>query len=140
MIAIVLVGHGGYAGGVLDAAELIIGPRADVRAFGLAPEQDPSELVASVRVVVGPVLEQGGDVLLLADLFGGSPANALAGAFLGDPHVELVCGLNLPMLVEVMTSPPGSAASLAEVAVRAGTAGVVDAGRYLAEARASGGA
>jgi PTS system mannose-specific IIA component len=133
-MTIVLAGHGRYARGVLEAAELIVGNQAHVHAFGLAPEQDPSDLVAAVEAVVRPALTHGGEVLLLADLFGGSPANALAGAFAADSRVRLVCGLNLPMLLEVVTSTANSAAALAEIAVRAGAASVIDATSRLAEA------
>jgi mannose/fructose-specific phosphotransferase system component IIA len=73
-------------------------------------------------------------MLLLADLFGGSPANAVASAFLRDDDVELVTGLNLPMVLEVSNRRKKAGHDLAVLkgyAVAAATAGVVDVGEKL---------
>jgi PTS system mannose-specific IIA component len=73
-------------------------------------------------------------MLLLADLFGGSPANAVAAAFLRDDDVEMVTGLSLPMVLEVSNRRKKAGrdlAALKQYAVAAATAGVVDVGEYL---------
>jgi mannose/fructose-specific phosphotransferase system component IIA len=73
-------------------------------------------------------------MLLLVDLFGGSPGNAVAAAFLRDPEVEMVTGLNLPMVLEVSNRRRKAGLDLAALkgyAVTAGTAGVVDVGEKL---------
>jgi mannose/fructose-specific phosphotransferase system component IIA len=127
---VVLVGHGGFPQGVLDGAELILGPQEGMHAVGLAPDQDPSTVVDQVRALRPP----GAAMLLLVDLFGGSPGNAVASAFLREDDVELVTGLNLPMVLEVSNrrkKAGGDVAALKEYAVAAGTAGVVDVGERL---------
>jgi mannose PTS system EIIA component len=134
---IVLVGHATLANGVLDAAEMILGPQDDVHALGMTPDQDPAELVATIQQVAS-TSSPGGELLVLADLFGGSPANAVAAAVLRESGAQLVTGLNLPMLLEVLTSGDTSSADLAATATRAGAEGVLDAGRRLRDAASEG--
>jgi mannose/fructose-specific phosphotransferase system component IIA len=129
---VVLVGHGGFPQGVLDGAELIMGAQQGVHAVGLGPDQDPGDVVEEVRELR---TTPAGDlpVLLLVDLFGGSPGNSVA-TLLRDPAVEMVTGLSLPMVLEVLNrrrKAGADMAALAAYAVAAGTAGVVDVGAKL---------
>lgn len=126
---VVLVGHGGFPQGVLDGAELILGSQEGMHAVGLSPDQDPSAVVEEVTALRG-----GLPMLLLVDLFGGSPGNAVATAFLSEPGVEMVTGLNLPMVLEMSNrrrKAGGDVAALKGYAVAAGTAGIVDVGERL---------
>ncbi|MGC4110822.1 MAG: PTS sugar transporter subunit IIA [Nocardioides sp.] len=127
---VVLVGHGGFPQGVLDGAELILGPQEGMHAVGLLPDQDPSAVVEQVRALRG----DGTPMLLLVDLFGGSPGNTVASAFLREEVVEMVTGLNLPMVLEVSNrrrKAGQDVAALKGYAVSAGAAGVVDVGEKL---------
>jgi mannose PTS system EIIA component len=129
---VVLAGHGAYAGGALDAIEMILGAQEDVHAVGMNPDQDPSQVVEEVRALTeGCLGTDEGRVLLLVDLFGGSPANALAAAFAADSRVELVSGLNLPMVLELLVQRGRPGVDLKEVALSAGRTGVVDIGARL---------
>jgi mannose PTS system EIIA component len=128
---VVLVGHGGFPQGVLDGAEMILGPQEGIHAVGLSPDQDPDAVVEAVRRIRD---DAGAPLLLLVDLFGGSPGNAVAAAFLREPDVEMVTGLSLPMVLEVVgrrRKAGGDVAKLAGYAVSAGTAGIVDVGVKL---------
>ena len=130
---VVLVGHGGFPQGVLEGAELILGAQEGLHAVGLRPDQDPDDVVGEVRELVAASTGRGG-LLLLVDLFGGSPGNAVAAGLLREPGVEMVTGLNLPMVLEVVNrrKKAGSdTAALASYAVAAGSAGVVDVGARL---------
>jgi PTS system mannose-specific IIB component len=129
---VVMVGHGGFPQGVLDGAELILGPQEAMHAVGLSPDQEPEAVVDEVRGLREGL--SGSPMLLLADLFGGSPANAVAAAFLRDDDVEMVTGLNLPMVLEVSNRRKKAGhdlAALKKYAVSAATAGVVDVGEKL---------
>ena len=102
-----------------------------MHAVGLSPDQDPDSVVVLVRG-----LRDAGDVpiLLLVDLFGGSPGNAVATAFLREPGVEVVTGVNLPMVLEVATrrnKAGRDVSALKGYAVAAATAGIVDVGEKL---------
>lgn len=128
---VVLVGHGGFPQGVLEGAEMILGPQQGMHAVGLSPDQDPDSVVELVRG-----LRDASDVpmLLLVDLFGGSPGNAVATAFLREPGVEVVTGVNLPMVLEVATrrnKAGRDVSALKGYAVAAATAGIVDVGEKL---------
>jgi mannose PTS system EIIA component len=129
---VVLVGHGGFPQGVLDGAEMILGPQQGMHAVGLSPDQDPDSVVEHVR----GLREAAGaaPMLLLVDLFGGSPGNAVAAAFLREPDVELVTGVNLPMVLEVANRRNKAGRDLSALkgyAVTAATAGIVDVGEKL---------
>jgi mannose/fructose/sorbose-specific phosphotransferase system IIA component len=138
-VPVILVGHGGYPAGVLDAVEMILGAQEHVTAVALAPdgstEQITEQVGAAVDLLGGP-----DGTLVLADLMGGSPANAVGLLALRDPRVYLVAGLNLPMALEVLTQPPGTAAELAAVAQRAGRDGVIDVAARLRAAAGDAGA
>jgi len=67
-------------------------------------------------------------VLLLADLFGGSPTNAVAAAYLREEDVDLVSGCNLPMLMETLLKRSRRDVDLMRTALEAGITGVVDVG------------
>jgi len=122
-IPVIFVGHGGYPDGVRDAVEMILGEQSRVATVSLAPHGSNEEIAERVGTAVGG---DGNAALVLADLMGGSPANAVGLLALRNPDLHLVAGLNLPMVLEVLTSTAPTAAELAAVAMRAGRDGVVD--------------
>ncbi|HEX4702542.1 MAG TPA: PTS mannose transporter subunit IIAB [Pseudonocardiaceae bacterium] len=137
-IPVIFVGHGGYPNGVLDAVEMILGAQPHVAAVSLAPDGSTEEVAEQVSSAIGRLGGTGHAALVLADLMGGSPSNAVGLLALRNPELHLVAGLNLPMVLEVLTSTADTAAELASVAEGAGRAGVVDvAARLRAAAAAS---
>jgi mannose/fructose-specific phosphotransferase system component IIA len=125
-VPVVLVGHGGLPAGVLDAVELILGPQRGVAAISLPPDGTGERLAEEVTAALHRIGSAEGSGLVLADLFGGSPANAVAALAHANPALHLVGGLNLGMVLEVLVNPADDAATLAEVAVRAGQDAVID--------------
>ncbi len=112
MIGVVIATHGRLAEEALAAVQGIVGPLAQARAVAVSsavPMDAAREALASaIRE-----LDDGDGVLILTDMLGGTPAN-LALGFLGD-RVEVVTGVNLPMLLKLSTCrTPG--ARLPEVA------------------------
>ena len=75
-------------------------------------------------------LDKGAGVIILTDMFGGTPTN-LALSLLGSHNVEVVTGVNLPMLLKVFTCREKPLAELAKLAGEAGTKGIVVAGSKL---------
>lgn len=123
MIGLVLLSHGPLANGLKEAAEMIMGPQEALAALGLDPAQNMdlyrAELEARIRSV-----DRGQGVLVLTDLFGGSPANSAA--YVLGPSVEVLCGASLPMLLEALGLRSGSTLpELTEAAKAAGAAGAV---------------
>ena len=98
MIGIVAVSHCGVAAEMVCVAELITGPLEACRALTLQAGQPVEEMVKQLREAIKEV-DRGHGVLILTDLFGGTPAN-ISLSFLG-PKVEVVCGMNLPMLIKL---------------------------------------
>jgi PTS system mannose-specific IIA component len=122
-VPIILAGHGSLPSGVGEAAELILGPQPRLAVCELRPQDSPEEFGARLRTLAGDATE----LLVLADLHGGSPCNTVrALAAGGHPRIRLVSGLNLPMLLEVLLHPTSGVAELAAVARAAGRDGVVD--------------
>jgi PTS system mannose-specific IIA component len=98
MIGVVLTSHCNLAKEMLCTAELIVGPLAACTVVSMDPDQAVDNLLAQLKEAIKEV-DQGKGVLILTDLFGGTPAN-ISLAVLG-PRVEVVCGMNLPMLIKL---------------------------------------
>lgn len=100
MIGVVIVTHYRLAQEFLQALELIVGKLDHVRAIGLDPTAiAPEEMRLRIQKAIDEV-DSGQGVLVTVDMFGGTPSN-LSLAFLEEGKVEVVTGLNLPMLVKI---------------------------------------
>jgi PTS system mannose-specific IIA component len=118
MIGVVLAAHGDVAAALLKAAEAIVGPLEAVEAIRLQAGEDPDFMRGEVVDAVHRV-DDGAGVLILCDMFGGTPSNVCLSAECGTP-VEVVTGVNLPMVLKLATA-------------RAAGAPVRDAARQIAE-------
>ena len=120
MIGLVIVTHGGLAREFRSAVEHIVGPQAQLATISIGPDDDMEarrrELLDAVRAV-----DEGRGVIILTDMFGGTPSN-LAISVMDDAQVEVIAGVNLPMLVKLVSirkdSPLESAISEAREAGR----------------------
>ena len=112
MIGVLIVTHFRLAEEFLQAVTLILGAAENFRAIGLDPAMTPDDMRSLIEKSLRDV-DQGEGVLVLTDMFGGTPSN-LCLSFLEEDRVEVVTGLNLPMLVKV--GRVKSQASLHEVA------------------------
>ena len=104
MIGLALVTHGRLASELLAALEHVVGPQEQVSAVCIGPDDDMEDRRAEIARVA-KALNTGDGVVLLTDMFGGTPSN-LAISVLGASNrgeVEVVAGVNLPMLVKLAT-------------------------------------
>jgi len=126
VVGFVLVSHGSMAKGMLEALEMISGPAEQMVAFGLYEGESPENLMESIREQL-PVLDDGSGVIFFVDMFGASPFNACARIFLEDQHrYALICGMNLPMLLELGFQREGaSVQDLAQAAVNNGKDSII---------------
>ena len=98
MIGVVVVTHGQLATELLNAAETIVGDLPQFTAVSIGWHEDTQDAREEIGTAVGRV-QQGQGVLILTDMFGGTPSN-LAMSFLGQ-EVEVITGVNLPMLIKL---------------------------------------
>ncbi|GHO42750.1 PTS sugar transporter subunit IIA [Ktedonospora formicarum] len=123
MIGIILVSHGSLAKGLKDAAEMIVGPQERLVALGMAPQADLAVLRDEIQIAIQQVGDLGG-ALILVDILGGSPANA--GLHLANDKTQVICGTNLPMLLEILTLRANSTIEeLASIAVQTAREGII---------------
>jgi PTS system mannose-specific IIA component len=99
MIGVVVVTHGQLATELLNAAEMIVGELPRFAAVSIGWHEDTQDAREEIAEALGRV-QQGQGVLILTDMFGGTPSN-LAMTFLGQDNVEVITGVNLPMLIKL---------------------------------------
>lgn len=119
MIGVVVVTHGRLAEEFIAATEHVVGKQRNMRAICIGPEDDMEQRRQEILQAIEQVNE-GGGVVLLTDMFGGTPSNLAISAMNGS-NVEVVAGINLPMLVKLAKVREGL--PLAEVVVQAQDAG-----------------
>jgi len=120
MIGMILVTHGRLAEEFIDALEHVVGPQKNMTAICIGPDDDMeqrrTEIIDSVKKA-----DEGDGVVLLTDMFGGTPSN-LAISVLDHGRVEVIAGVNLPMLIKLASvrgsEPLASAVAQAQQAGR----------------------
>jgi PTS system mannose-specific IIA component len=99
MIGLVLVTHGRLAVEFRAALEHVVGPQAQIETISIGPEDDMEQrrqdILAAVRAV-----DDGSGVIVLTDMFGGTPSN-LAISVMEGGRIEVIAGVNLPMLIKL---------------------------------------
>ncbi|MGB0922296.1 MAG: PTS sugar transporter subunit IIA [Alphaproteobacteria bacterium] len=120
MIGLVLVTHGRLAEEFVSAMEHVVGPQEQVRAIAIGPDDDMEQRRADILAAVTSV-DGGAGVIVLTDMFGGTPSN-LAISILDKAKVEVIAGINLPMLIKL-------AGARANVSLKEAVAAAQDAGR-----------
>ncbi|VAW13474.1 PTS system permease (IIAMan), nitrogen regulatory IIA protein [hydrothermal vent metagenome] len=99
MIGLVLVTHGQLAREFRAAMEHVVGPQEAVETISIGPDDDMEQRRQDILAAVQNV-ETGEGVVLLTDMFGGTPSN-LAISVMDQARVEVVAGVNLPMLIKL---------------------------------------
>ncbi|WP_416896688.1 MAG: PTS sugar transporter subunit IIA [Minwuia sp.] len=115
MIGMVLVTHGRLADEFIAATEHVVGPQQNVRAVSIGPDDDMEQRRNDIMDAVSDV-DDGAGVIVVTDMFGGTPSN-LAISIMDQGDVEVIAGMNLPMLIKLATVRENS--SLADAAATA---------------------
>jgi PTS system mannose-specific IIA component len=109
-VGVVVVTHGQLATELVNATEMIVGDLPQFAAVSIGWHEDVDQAregigqaIARVSASAGGTDEDPADVLVLTDMFGGTPAN-LAVTYVS-PHVEVITGVNLPMLIKLARPP-----------------------------------
>ena len=128
-VAGVIVTHGHLAGELLAAAEMIIGPVSHITAVSIGWHDDVDAARDEVQRAITSV-SQGAGVLLMTDMFGGTPTN-IASMFLEDGKVEVITGINLPMVIKLGSPGQGTLNEIARRVCDLGRQGIYVAGDLL---------
>ena len=99
MIGLVLVTHGRLAIEFRSALEHVVGPQRQIEAITIGPDDDVEQCRKNILEAVKRV-DSGEGVAILTDMFGGTPSN-LAISVMSQPKVEVLAGINLPMLIKL---------------------------------------
>ena len=120
MIGIVLVTHGRLAAEFIAALEHVVGPQKNILAVCIGPEDDMEQRRLEILEAVAKV-DSGAGAAVLTDMFGGTPSN-LAISIMDKAQVEVIAGVNLPMLIKLTsvrgTEKLGAAVAAAQEAGR----------------------
>ena len=120
MIGIILVTHGTLANEFLVAMEHVVGPPKQIETICIGPRDDMEARRKDIAKAIKSV-DSGEGVIILSDLFGGTPSN-LAISLLDAGRIEVIAGVNLPMLIRLESARKSMAIREAVIAAR-------DAGR-----------
>ncbi len=128
-VGVVVVTHVNYGQSLIHAAEAILGAQEGVAAVSVDISQEVEQILANIRQAVDDT-DSGRGVLILTDMFGGTPTN-LSLSLLGAGHLEVITGVNLPMLLKVLSGRERKLEELSVEAKAAGCQGIVVAGEVL---------
>ncbi len=129
MTGLVLVTHEGLAGALLRSAEMIVGKIENCEQVEVAPQERADEIMSRVVSAVEKVSTDG--AIIMTDLFGGTPSN-MAMSFLKDGQVEVLTGVNLPMMIEFSSKRDRlGVTELASALCKSAREGIIIAGEFL---------
>ena len=126
MIGIVVITHGGVAEELVNAARNIVGEIPAIAAVSIGWSDDPTAANAAIERGLAAV---GGSALVLTDMFGGTPTN-LSLPFLSE-RVEIVTGVNLPMVIKASALREGSLVEVARAVREQGKGSIYVASEIL---------
>lgn len=102
MVGALIATHGKLAEELIKVAEFIVGKVQNIEAVSLDPTQDVQALRREMQKAIKRV-DKGEGILILTDMFGGTPSN-ISLSFLEEGKVDVITGVNLPMLIKLINS------------------------------------
>jgi len=100
---VLIITHGDFGKGLLSGAEVIIGKQENVHTVGLNLGDNIEVVRKEVEKIIKEKLQEDKEIIIVVDLFGGSPFN-IALSMMKEYDVKVITGINMPMLVELLTS------------------------------------
>jgi len=133
MVGILIVAHGAFGEALIHCASHVLGKRPlRVRQVGITVHDDPDAILPQAQELVRQ-LDEGDGVLVLTDMLGATPSN-IAARLAAPGRVEVVAGVNLPMLVRALTYRAQPLAAVVGKAMSGGRDGVLHLGELQAHA------
>ena len=128
-VGIIVFTHADYGKALMNSAQGILGVQEDYEVLGVEGGVDVESTMTELRGAVER-LDTGSGVVVFTDMFGGTPSN-LSISLLGSLNVEVITGVNLPMLLRAFNRRNERLADLARETREAGVQGIVVAGEVL---------
>lgn len=129
MIGIILVTHGNFGQSLLSAASMIMGDDEKCHSLGVDVSRPMKDIIEELKGKVSE-LDSGSGVLILTDMFGGTPTN-ISLSLLSPGKIEVITGVNLPMLLKALGGRTKKLEDLAQEIKGAGKQGILVAGEVL---------
>lgn len=132
MIGFLIIAHGDLGNSLIHCASHVMGtPPPLLRQIGVTVEDDPMAILPLAEEAIKELMDGGSDaVLVLSDIFGATPCN-IASKLMQPGHVEILSGVNLPMLVRALAYRKEPLATVLEKASMGATAGIVHLSREI---------
>ncbi len=121
MVGVIILTHGLFGEELHIAAEMIIGKQSKVEILSMLPNNSLKEVTSQLESLIEKYMASG--VVVFTDMFGGSPSN-ISMAYLQNDAVEVVSGVNLPMLVKAYTMRMDKKVKPNQIAVESAQAGL----------------
>ena len=128
MIGIVVCTHANLAAALLEAAEMIVGKIENAASVAVNPGESSEDIIDKLSEAIGKV-DSGEGVIVLCDMFGGTPSNV--SLTLLSETVEVITGVNLPMILKLYTCRRGPFAEATEQVQEHGRENILVAGALL---------
>ena len=129
MIGLVVVAHAGLAAELIKAAEMIVGPIEGAASVEIKQDDSVEQIRAALTGAIESVSAEG--IIIMTDMFGGTPSN-MSLSFLEDNRIEVLTGVNLPMIIRFFSDRGRFGVSeLAALLRDSAREGVTVAGDYL---------
>ncbi|MDF7673041.1 mannose/fructose/sorbose PTS transporter subunit IIA [Lactobacillus sp. ESL0701] len=127
MVGILLASHGGFADGIAQSAQMLFGEQDNFAHVTLSPDEGPEDIHDKMKQSIASFSNQN-EVLLLVDLWGGTPFNQANTLLEDHPNWAIVTGMNLPMVVEALTqrltNPDATAQQVATAIINSARDGI----------------
>jgi len=124
MVAIIVGTHGEFSREIVKSSEMIFGKQENIQYVTFNPGESADDLINKYESIMEELDYKDG-LLFMVDLFGGSPYNAASRVAVKEEHIDIVTGVNLPMLLEVFAVRDSmSIKELVKVAETAGNMGI----------------
>ncbi|MEL6765577.1 MAG: PTS fructose transporter subunit IIA [Pseudomonadota bacterium] len=128
-LGIVIVAHGALASALMEALEHVVGKLENASAIAIQPADDLHARQGEIDAAVAAA-DEGAGVVLVTDMFGGTPSNLALGA-MTRPGIEVIYGANLPLLVKLAKCRSRGMEEAVRIALEAGMKYIDSAGRML---------
>ncbi|ADD68086.1 PTS system fructose subfamily IIA component [Denitrovibrio acetiphilus DSM 12809] len=130
MIGLILVTHGSFGSELIKTAEMIVGKQDSIETISMQEGASLSSIADEIESSIEKYSTSG--AIVFTDMFGGSPSN-ISMAYLGSKNVEVVSGVNLPMLIKAISvrKENKSLSAICEDCAESGKASIIVAGQLL---------